>query len=138
MQHSLPAGSIPIHLEIDTGMSRQGVSSTAPEMRAILDRLRAIPAVRLEGVFTHYASPEMLDNEQNLQQTARFEQAITQIAAAGFRPQWIHAGNSATLLGEGQVKALITLASSVGAGFLFRPGIALYGYTLPFCGGADC
>ena len=133
-RRSLPAGSIPIHLEIDTGMSRQGVSSTAPELRAILERLRAIPAVRLEGVFTHYASPEVLSAERNSQQTARFEQAIAQIAAAGFRPQWIHAGNSSTLLAQRQIEPLMALAKTVGAGFLFRPGLALYGYALPFCG----
>jgi alanine racemase len=134
-QQSLRAGSLPIHLEIDTGMSRQGVSFAAAEIAAVLDRLRTRPALRLDGVFTHFASPEVLDAEQNSQQMSRFRQAVEQIAAAGFRPQWIHAGNSSTLLGQRQIEPLVALAKSVDASVLLRPGIALYGYALPFVGG---
>ncbi len=133
-QRSLAPGSVPVHLEIDIGMSRQGVSYAAAELMPILERLRAIPALRLEGVFTHFASPEVLDAEQNSQQMTRFQQAVEQIAAAGFRPQWIHAGNSATLLGQQQTEPLTTLTKKLDANLLFRPGIALYGYTLPFSG----
>ncbi len=135
-QRSLDAASVPVHLEIDTGMSRQGVSFEPTELAAVLARLRAIPALRLEGVFTHFASPEMLDAEQNSQQMLRFQNAVTQIAAAGFSPQWIHAGNSSTLLRHHQVEPLAVLAKTVGAQLLLRPGIALYGYALPFVGGA--
>ena len=133
-QRSLAPGSVPVHLEIDTGMSRQGVSYAAAELMPILERLRAIPALQLEGVFTHFASPEVLDAEQNSQQMTRFQQAVEQIASAGFRPQWIHAGNSSTLLGQQQTQRLANLAKKLDANLLLRPGIALYGYTLPFSG----
>lgn len=133
-QRSLAPGSLPVHLEIDTGMSRQGVSFAAKELAAVLDGVRAIPALRLEGVFTHFASPEVLEAEQNPQQMMRFQQAVKQIAAAGFHPQWIHAGNSSTLLGRQQVEPLVALAKNLDANLLLRPGIALYGYALPFVG----
>src|SRR6185437_5683241 len=130
-QRSLASDSIPVHLEIDTGMSRQGVNFPGGELTSILGQIRAVPALRLDGVFTHFASSEILDAEQNSQQMAQFEQATKQIFAAGFRPRWIHAGNSATLLGQRQLKPLIALAKSINAKLLLRPGLALYGYVLP-------
>ncbi len=133
-QRSLRPGGIPVHLEIDTGMSRQGVHFATVELAAALDRLRAVPALQLEGVYTHFASPEVLDAEQNSQQMTRFQHAIGQIAAAGLRPRWIHAGNSATLLGQRQMEPLVALAKTLDAKLLLRPGLALYGYALPFVG----
>ena len=133
-RRSLSSGSVPVHLEIDTGMSRQGVAFAPAHLTPVLEKLRAIPALRLEATFTHFASPEVLDSEQNSQQATRFEQAVAHIANAGFRPRWIHAGNSSTLLAQRQSRQLVALANSVGAAFLFRPGLALYGYALPFTG----
>jgi alanine racemase len=131
---SLAPGSLSVHLEVDTGMSRQGINFAAAELTPILDQLHTIPPLRLDGVFTHFASPEVLDAEQNRQQIDRFQQVIEQIAAAGFRPQWIHAGNSSTLLAQRQIQPLLSLAKAIDATLLLRPGIALYGHALPFSG----
>jgi alanine racemase len=136
-QRSLAPGSIPIHLEIDTGMSRQGVNFAAAELTPILNQLHSIPALRLDGVFTHFASPEVLDAEQNPQQITRFQQSMEQVAAAGFHPQWVHAGNSSTLLARRQMQPLLSLAKAINATLLLRPGIALYGYALPFSGDSN-
>jgi alanine racemase len=130
--HALADGSVPVHLEIDSGMSRQGVSYRQGELAVFLDRLRALPALHLEGVYTHFASSEMLDDEQNQRQMMCFQQAVEQIAAAGFRPQWLHAGNSSTLLGRQLLDPLTALAGKMNARLMLRPGIALYGYALPF------
>jgi alanine racemase len=128
---ALPEGSIPVHLEIDTGMCRQGVSSHAAKVDAILREIRAVSALRLDGVYTHFASSEMLDAEQNPSQRMRFERAVRQVFDAGFRPRWVHAGGSAAIAGLRQLSPLLNLARSVGATSAVRPGIALYGYTLP-------
>jgi alanine racemase len=136
-QRSLAPGSIPIHLEIDTGMSRQGVSFAAAELTPILNQLRTIPALRLDGVFTHFSAPEVLNAEQNPQQITRFQQSMEQVAAAEFHPQWIHAGNSSTLLAQRQMQPLLSLAKAINATLLLRPGIALYGYALPFSGDSN-
>ena len=122
--------SIPVHLEIDTGMSRQGVG--LDELLAILDRIRATPALCLDGVFTHFSSTEMLDSPQNDAQQQRFAEALQSIAAAGLHPTWIHAGNSSTLLAQDRLAPLSKLARQYGGKFLVRPGLALYGYALPF------
>lgn len=130
-KRALTVGNVPIHIEIDTGMSRQGVGLAG--LANLLDTLRSLPVLRLAGVYTHFASADMLDAEQNrLQQTA-FRQALEQIFASGFHPQWMHAGNSSTLLAQ-QYQDLGALPREEGAKYLIRPGIALYGYAPVFSG----
>jgi len=102
------------------------------EMLEILDRIRATPALHLDGVFTHFASTEMLDSSQNDAQQQRFAEALQSIATAGLHPTWIHAGNSSTLLAQDRLAPLAALARHYGGKFLVRPGLALYGYALPF------
>lgn len=132
---SLPSGSIGVHLELDTGMCRQGVAS-GEALAAVLAALPAYPELSLEGVFTHFAAPEELDSQQTLAQQKNFVRALEQIAAAGFRPQWIHAGNSSSLLSQRHVAPVAEIAAGLGARLLVRPGIALYGHALPFTGEA--
>ncbi|MGB8477926.1 MAG: alanine racemase [Acidobacteriaceae bacterium] len=133
-KHKLALGSVPIHLEIDSGMSRQGVGLA--DLAKLLDTLEHLPAIRLSGVYTHFASADMLDAEQNRLQRTAFRQAVEQILAAGFHPQWIHAGNSSTLLAR-QYEDQGGIPPTPGAKYLIRPGIALYGYAPQFSG-AEC
>jgi alanine racemase len=130
-KRDLALGSVPIHLEIDSGMSRQGVGLA--DLPKLLDALQNLPALRLSGVYTHFASADMLDAEQNQLQRAAFRKAVDQIFAAGFHPQWIHAGNSSTLLAEEHSFHNI-IPTKPGAKTLIRPGIALYGYAPKFSG----
>jgi alanine racemase len=130
-KRDLALGSVPIHLEIDTGMSRQGAGLN--DLPKLLDTLQHLPALRLAGVYTHYASADMLDAEQNRQQRSAFLQALERIFAAGLRPQWIHAGNSSTLLAQ-QYEDMTGALDTHGAKRLIRPGIALYGYAPAFSG----
>jgi alanine racemase len=123
-----------VHLEIDTGMSRQGVRFA--ELPRLLDKLHRLPSLDLDGVMTHFHSPEVLDCPANQQQFAQFVTAIDTIAARGLHPRWIHAGNSATLLNSGAA-ALVELAKKYDAQPLLRPGLALYGYAPRFTGGAN-
>ena len=130
-KHNLALGSVPIHLEIDSGMSRQGVGLA--DLTKLLDTLQHLPALRLSGVYTHFASADMLDAEQNQMQRAAFRKAVDHIFAAGVHPQWIHAGNSSTLLAQ-QHDFDDVLPTKPGAKYLIRPGIALYGYAPQFSG----
>jgi alanine racemase len=130
-KHKLALGSVPIHLEIDSGMSRQGVALA--DLPKLLDTLQNLPALRLSGVYTHFASADMLDAKQNQLQRAAFRKAVDQIATANFHPQWIHAGNSSTLLAEHDSLHDV-IPSKPGAKNLIRPGIALYGYAAKFSG----
>ena len=130
-KHKLALGSVPVHLEIDSGMSRQGVALA--DLAKLLRTLQSLSALRLSGVYTHFASADRLEAQQNQLQRAAFKKAVVQIVAAGFHPQWIHAGNSSTLL-AGQHHLEGAIPTTPGAKTLIRPGIALYGYAPEFSG----
>ncbi len=131
------APPLPVHLEIDTGMARQGVAP-GEGLRSLLHWLKRQPRLVLDGVITHFASPEVAGSIQTLAQRKRFEQAIEAVAEAGLRPRWVHAGSSSTVDNAvdnqgaaGTLEWLRLLAASVGARSMVRSGIALYGYCLP-------
>ncbi len=122
----LAPGSVAVHLEIDTGMSRQGVSMS--ELAALLPRFQSNSCLRLEGVMTHFSSPENISTIRPNPQLATLQTALELIAANGLRPHWVHAGNSSTILAGSDRKALSRMASHAGARLMLRPGLALYGY----------
>jgi len=126
----LTAGSLPIHLEIDTGMSRQGARLDV--LPSLLDRLATTPALRVEGVMTHLHTPEALDGRANIAQLDQFVTAIDAIQARGPRVCWIHAGNSATVLSQGGPAGIVQIAGRYGARAMLRPGLSLYGYAPRF------
>ncbi len=128
-----PVGPIPIHLEIDTGMSRQGIIPGLP-LDDLLDRLTTMPGLRLDGVLTHFASAEISGSPLTTLQKARFETALAQIHSRGLHPEWIHAGNSSTIDEAHCLPWLQAIASRHGARPLVRSGLALYGYCLPLSG----
>jgi alanine racemase len=123
-----------VHLEIDTGMSRQGVRMN--ELPRLLDTLGKLPQLRLDGVMTHFHSPEIPGGVATVEQFAHFVTAMDTIYARGFEPSWVHAGNSTTLLDPGP-DALVKLAEKYGAKAMLRPGLALYGCAPRFTGGAQ-
>lgn len=127
----LPFG---VHLEVDTGMARQGVPTGEPLDR-VLRWLAAQDAIRLDGVMTHFASAEIAGSRQTAGQRLRFEQAIRQVKAAGLTPAWVHAGNSSTIDNPVEAEAagcwLNRIAAGVRARPMVRSGLALYGYSLP-------
>lgn len=126
-----------VHLEIDTGMARQGVAH-GEKLRALLAWLVAQKALRVEGVMTHFASAEVADSSLTLRQRERFEQALGAIGEAGLRPTYVHAANSSTIDNSGasgrDCGSLVWLrhvAAAAGAQPMARTGIGLYGYCLP-------
>jgi alanine racemase len=130
---------VPVHVEIDTGMARQGVAS-GEELGRLLQQIAATPELRLDGVFTHFASTEVAHATQTREQERRFEGAIAQVAAAGLRPEWVHVGNSSFIDNGGEPGSLqwvSGVAARVGARAMARAGLALYGYLLPIEGARD-
>ncbi|HMD18676.1 MAG TPA: alanine racemase [Alloacidobacterium sp.] len=119
--------SVPVHLEIDTGMARQGVPSL-DALKTLLARYGAESSLQIEGVMTHFSAPEVLDPDETETQITRFAAALDVIADHGIRPLWIHAGNSATLFVPEHLRALGELARKHSARLMLRPGLALYGY----------
>ncbi len=122
-------GSVPVHLEIDTGMSRQGVSPDG--LGALLTRFTAASPLRIEGVLTHLYAADETDGRATHEQLARLDEALAQIAAAGLHPEWLGAGASATLL-NGDAVTLAAFARRWGMKAMLRPGLSLYGVAPQF------
>jgi alanine racemase len=106
-----------LHLKVDTGMSRLGVSLA--ELPALAARIASSPVVDLQGVFSHLAESEILDSPMVEAQRAAFQRAIEILAAAGLHPRYRHLANTAA-----------TVARADTWNNMVRPGIALYGYNL--------
>jgi alanine racemase len=119
----------PLHLEIDTGMARQGVQwNDTPALAAFAAQLTQHPQLLLEAAMTHFASPEDPGSTQTSQQLDRFRTTLATLREHGIAPSLIHAGNSASLFEAAQMAALRAIAQQSGGRLLLRPGIALYGY----------
>lgn len=109
----------PVHLKIDTGMSRLGVR--LDDLGAILEHAKAFPQIRIDGLMTHLASADALgkDGDASIaEQMARFDRGVALVRKHGHRPRFVHAANSAGLLRAPRIDA------RYGA---VRPGIALFG-----------
>jgi alanine racemase len=129
----LAPGSLPVHLEIDTGMSRQGVAPDA--LAPVLVRFSPASPLKLEAVMTHLFAADEADGRVTADQLACLDATLGRISAAGHFAEWLSVGNSAALLAE-QAAAIAELAARHGMKALMRPGLALYGvapaYDPPF------
>jgi alanine racemase len=127
------AASLPVHLEIDTGMSRQGADPQG--LAPLLARFGAGSPLRLEGVMTHLFAADEADGRVTGGQLAYMDKVLSQVRAAGLCPEWLNVGSSAALL-AGQTGAIAALAGRYGMHALMRPGLVLYGlvpnYDPPF------
>ena len=85
-----------VHLKLDTGMRRFGVD---PHEAVALARLLAEhPAVRIEGIYSHFAeSDDALPDRMN-EQLSDFQRARATLCEAGIVPEMAHISNSAALL----------------------------------------
>lgn len=120
----LGRGAIPVHLEIDSGMSRQGVQLSG--LDGLLGCLAPDSPLRIEAVMTHFHSAE--NPEPTQEQMRAFAAAVDTIVGRGWRPEILSAGSSASALQQ-DTEMVTDLAERVGARRMLRPGIALYGYT---------
>ena len=129
---------VPVHLELDTGMARQGVTP-GPALSALLGSLRAAKHLRAEGIFSHLSSSEVVHSIETVKQISRFgvalEQAFETTENGQLFPDYLHLGNSSAI-DEGSTLAWVRDfgLNEISATPLIRPGLALYGYTLPLTG----
>ena len=103
-----------VHLKVDTGMNRIGVAPA--DAVAMAREIQRHPELELEGVFTHCAVADELDNPFTAQQFDRFERVLAELAAVGIEPRIRHAANSATAIEHPR-----------GRYDLVRCGISVYG-----------
>jgi alanine racemase len=122
-------GSLPVHLEIDTGMSRQGVGLDG--LAEMVARMSTRSPLHLEGVLTHLLAADETDRRVTEEQLARLGEALERIWAEGPRPEWLNVGASAALV-NGEAGRIGALAGRWGMKAMMRPGLALYGVTPQF------
>jgi alanine racemase len=123
-----------IHIEVDTGMGRQGVTP-GTDLDTLLAKIASARLVA-DGIFTHFCSSEIADSPLTAEQQRRFEAIVPTIQRLPRKPTWIHAANSSAIDNPTQPTWLRSLATAIGARMMVRPGLALYGYTLPIEGAA--
>jgi alanine racemase len=110
---------LPVHLKVDTGMGRLGVDPE--DLYQVASALKASSHLLLEGLSTHLASSEVLDAPSVNDQLQKFEQVRSLLRNEGFDPPLVHVANTGAVI-----------AKRESWNSMVRPGIALYGYHLPF------
>ena len=108
-----------IHLKVDTGMGRLGAAPQ--DLPRICVVLKASPHLTVEGFSTHIASSEVLDAPSVGEQLSVFESARRVLSEFGFDPLLVHAANTSAVISHHESWSTMV-----------RPGLALYGYHLPF------
>ncbi len=88
--------SLPVHLMIDTGMSRLGMPWQQSVDLALY--VQQLPNLEAVGVYSHLATADSPDSTTMRLQQTRFEQAITDLSQASLCPPQRHLANSAATL----------------------------------------
>ncbi|MGH3577039.1 MAG: alanine racemase, partial [Mycobacterium sp.] len=105
----------PVHVKVDTGMHRVGAS---PDVAIEIARTVArSPGLHLEGLWTHMAVAEEVDDPFSARQLEQFGDVVRRLSEEGISADITHAGNSAG--------AIAHPASRMD---MVRCGIAIYGY----------
>lgn len=106
-----------LQLKVDTGLGRGGALETDwPELVAAAADAQSSGAVRVTGIWSHFACSDEPDHPANDDQEKVFRRALDVAEGAGLRPELRHLANSA---------AAVTRPSSHFD--LVRCGIAAYG-----------
>ena len=137
---------VKVHLEIDSGMSRQGAAPGA-ELDVVLKRLFECSWVRLEGVFSHLSSSEIVDSAETARQECRFGEGLRQLFEEPTQQpgyvhsdyvhleyvhlEYVHLGNSSAVDEGSSLGWLRDATGGTKQRMMVRTGLALYGYVLP-------
>jgi alanine racemase len=108
--------TVPIHLKVDTGLGRLGIA--AGQAVDLFGQTEQLPGIKIQGVYTHYASVED-DADFSRQQREQFR-ALMKPLLKKRKLEFIHANNSGAILFErGSIYNTV------------RPGLLVYGVLPP-------
>lgn len=105
---------LPVHLKLDTGMSRLGIPWH--QGTEFVTLVRQLPYLNLRSVYSHLATADDPNPSQMYLQHKRFKTAIANLKAQGIAPPRLHFANSAATLIAPQLHY-----------DLVRVGLGLYG-----------
>jgi alanine racemase len=106
------------HLKIDTGMNRLGFRHD--NLDRTLPEVAAAPNLRVDAVYTHFATADAPDHPAFTAQRDRFTAALAKLPTLGITATVRHAANSAAMLRDERVWYDYV-----------RPGLLLYGIVPP-------
>jgi len=115
--------TINVHIKVDTGMHRVGVSPE--EAVSLASFISSYESLNIEGVYTHFAVADEPLHVANAAQLDAFNTVLDNLSARGINPPLVHAANSAA-----------SLANEASRFTMVRLGIAAYGLR-PGAGVAD-
>ena len=87
----------PVHIKIDTGMSRIGFSADERGVDAVL-QIAAMKYLRIAGAFTHFAKADEPDGVSATEQLDKYRQVIAKLEQAGIKIPMKHVSNSPAVL----------------------------------------
>ncbi|MBO5273974.1 MAG: alanine racemase [Clostridia bacterium] len=90
-----------LHLKADTGMGRIGLRTTEAEIDSSVDaacEIAALPDLKIEGLFTHFACADEFDKNHTKGQMARFLAFKEKLDDRGVKPSRVHMCNSAAVI----------------------------------------
>ena len=103
-----------VHIKIDTGMGRIGIRPE--DAGTFAEAVSALPGIKVEGVFSHFATADSDDKAFAYEQYQRFMEGLQYIKAKGIEIPIRHIANSAAILDLPHTHL-----------DMVRPGIILYG-----------
>jgi len=103
-----------IHLKLDSGMNRMG--TTLVELPRIIHLLKSAPRLRVDAIYTHFASASDPDDGFTDEQLDRYSRMRALLTESGIDARLHHSANSAA-----------TMRGLVTAGDYVRVGLSLYG-----------
>lgn len=86
-----------IHVKLDTGMGRIGYQSTAEAVKDV-EKMKELPMLDLEGVFTHFANADTADQRFTKGQLEKFEEMVDAMEDTGISFSLKHCANSAGII----------------------------------------
>ena len=87
--------NVRVHIKVDTGMGRFGIRW---DDKKTLEAVYAQAGLRIEGIFSHFASSFEKEYKQTKLQLARFMEAVQAVEQAGFQTGMRHIANSCAAL----------------------------------------
>lgn len=88
---------LPVHIGLDTGMSRIGFSDTDESVKKIQE-IAKLPGLLIEGMFTHFAKADETDKTSAKQQFSRYMAFAEKLEERGISIPFKHVSNSAALM----------------------------------------
>ncbi|WP_428025948.1 alanine racemase [Arcobacter sp.] len=86
-----------IHIKLDTGMNRLGMSFSEETIESILN-ISKLNGLIIEGIFTHFAVADEIDKQYTRQQVEKFTHIINNLETKGLHIPIKHVSNSAAII----------------------------------------